>query len=388
MPVNSLRSVDVAIVGGGVIGLATAWQLHRRGVTVCVIDPEPACAATHAAAGMLAPVSEATYGETAQVRLSTESVRRYPGFVEDLEAATGIQVGLRREGTLIVGADAGDRDMLADLHAFQTELGLRSTMLGGAECREIEPMLHPQVRCGLLVTTDLSVDNRRLAAALLHALDDGDVLVREQLRSLTTDADRATGVILDDGTPISARAVVVAAGPWTAQIPGIPDAVRVRVRPVKGEILRLRATPTVPLPSHSIRGLVNGQSIYLVPRASGELVVGATVVEAGFDTTVRAGAVRELLRDARSVVPAVDELELVEAIAALRPGSPDNLPIIGAAELPGLVYASGHSRNGILLAPITADLLCALLTGTETQDDSELLALVSPTRFAPAEVPA
>jgi glycine oxidase len=383
------RSVDVAIVGGGVIGLATAWQLRRRGVTVCVIDPEPARAATHAAAGMLAPVSEATYGEAAQVKLATESARRYGSFVADLEAATGMQAGLRREGTLIVGADTGDRDMLVDLHQFQTSLGLESAVLTGGECRALEPMLHPQVRCGLLVTTDLSVDNRRLAAALVHALDAADdVLVRQRAASLRVDARAATGVVLEDDTTISAGSVVIAAGPWTAALPGIPDAARVRVRPVKGEILRLRATPTVPLPSHSIRGLVNGQSIYLVPRADGELVVGATVEEAGFDTTVRAGAVRELLRDARAVLPAVDELELVEAIAALRPGSPDNLPIIGPAALPGLVYASGHSRNGILLAPITADLVCALLTGTETDQDQELLALVAPARFATAEVPA
>jgi glycine oxidase len=383
------RSVDVAIVGAGVIGLATAWQLRRRGVTVCIIDPEPAHAATHAAAGMLAPVSEATYGETAQVQLATESVRRYGSFVADLESATGMQVGLRREGTLIVGADAGDREMLADLHAFQTGLGLESTMLTGSECRVLEPMLHPQVRCGLLVTTDLSVDNRRLAAALLHALDaDGDVLVRQRVDGLTVEADEATGVVLDDGTAISAGTVVVAAGPWTALVPGIPPTAQIQVRPVKGEIIRLRATPTVSLPARSIRGLVNGQSIYLVPRADGELVVGATVEEAGFDTTVRAGAVRALLRDARAVLPAVDELELVETIAALRPGSPDNLPIIGTSALPRLVYACGHSRNGILLAPITADLLCALLTGTMTDQDRELLELVSPARFAPAEVSA
>jgi len=213
------------------------------------------------------------------------------------------------------------------------------------------------------------------------------VVVRQRVRSVRVDAGEATGVVLDDGTTVDAGAVVVAAGPWTALVPGIPDPVRIRVRPVKGEILRLRATATVPLPARSIRGLVNGQSIYLVPRADGELVVGATVEEAGWDTTVRAGAVRELLRDARAVLPAVDELELVETTAALRPGSPDNLPIVGREALPRLVYASGHSRNGILLAPITADLVCALLTGTETDDDRELLALMSPKRFAPAEVP-
>lgn len=154
------------------------------------------------------------------------------------------------------------------------------------------------------------------------------------------------------------------------------------MRPVKGEILRLRAGAAVPLPTYSIRGLANGHSIYLVPRADGQLVVGATVQEAGFDTTVRAGAIRELLRDARAVMPAVDEYELVEASAALRPGSPDNAPIIGASGIDGLVVATGHYRNGVLLTPITADLVAAVVTRTESAADRELLAVTSPQRFS------
>jgi glycine oxidase len=373
---------DVAIVGAGIIGLASAWRLAARGLAVTLIDPDPAQAATHAAAGMLAPVSEIEYGEQAQLSLSTESLNRYPRFVADLEAASGQVVGLRREGTLILATDAGDRELLVDLHAFQTTLGLQARMLTSRECREVEPMLSPQIRCGLLVSSDHSVDNRRLAAALLIAVEASGVrLLRSRVASITTADGVARGVVLDDGDIVESATVVLAAGPWTAELPGVPSHATARVRPIKGQILRLRATAHAPLPTHSLRGLVNGHDIYLIPRADGELVVGATVEEVGFDTTIRAWAVREILRDARAIMPAVDELELVETFAALRPGSPDNVPSIGLTGVDGLVVATGHHRNGILLAPITADLVAAVITDTATDRERELLDIVSPQRF-------
>jgi glycine oxidase len=377
---------DVAVVGAGIVGLTCAWRLQQHGLRVALIDPNPATAATHAAAGMLAPISEVKYGETALLRLGLESLARYPSFVAELEAATGTTVGLRSEGTLIVATDAGDRDLLAELHAFQTSLGLSAMLLASRECRSLEPMLAPEIRCGLLAASDHSVDNRRLAAALLTALamTDVEVIVAE-VASVTTHGDRAIGVALADGTQVTAATTVLAAGPWCATLPGIPEVARPPVRPVKGEILRLRTRPNTSLPGHSIRGFVNGQEIYLIPRADGELVVGATVEDAGFDTTVRAGAIREMLRDARAVMPAIDELELVESIAALRPGSPDNAPIIGPTSLDGLLVATGHHRNGILLAPITADLVAGLVTGAAT--DAALLDVVSPQRFALTRTP-
>lgn len=384
---SSSAPVDAAIVGGGVIGLASAWRLAQRGLSVTVIDPSPAQAATRAAAGMLAPVSEVTYGEQTLLRLAMESLQRYPDFVAELEAVTGDIVGLRREGTLIVATDAGDRDMLVELHAFQSELGLSATMLTSRECRSLEPLLSPDIRCGLLAASDHSVDNRKLTTALLAALQANNVTVRrDRVASVTIAGDAVTGVVLDSGEALDARTVVLAAGPWSADLAGIPAAAQPAVRPVKGQILRLRAQTPVRLPDHSIRGLVNGREIYLIPRADGELVVGATVEELGFDTTVRAGAVREMLRDARAVMPAVDELELVESFAALRPGSPDNAPIIGATAVDGLVVATGHFRNGILLAPITADLVAATVTGTTSADDRELLDVVSPQRFTPVGI--
>ncbi|MBV9487295.1 MAG: glycine oxidase ThiO [Frankiaceae bacterium] len=372
---------DVAVIGAGIVGLAAAWRLSQRGLRVALVDPSPAAAATHAAAGMLAPVSEVRYGETALLRLGMASLARYPDLVAELEASTGVVVGLRREGTLIVATDAGDRDLLNELQAFQTSLGLSATLLTSHECRGLEPMLAPEIRCGLLAASDHSVDNRRLAAALLAAISATDVdLVSATVASVTTHGDRAIGVTLAGGGQITAATTVLAAGPWCATLPGIPDDARPPVRPVKGEILRLRTRPNTALPGHSIRGFVNGHEIYLVPRADGELVVGATVEDAGFDTSVRAGAVREMLRDARAVMPSIDELELVEAIAALRPGSPDNAPMIGPTGLDGLLVATGHHRNGILLAAITADLVADLVSGESV--DRELLEAVSPQRFA------
>lgn len=374
---------DVVVVGGGVIGLAVAWRLLGRGRSVAVVDPAPASAASRAAAGMLAPVTEVQYGEEPLLALALESLRRYPGFVEELEHQTGMTVGLRRDGTLVVGTDAGDRAALEQLHDFQRSLNLDATLLTARECRHLEPGLSPEVRCGLLAASDHSVDNRRLTRALLQAVRAarGDLVI-DHVTEVLLDDLAVRGVGLAGGDSLIANTVVIAAGPWSAQLGGIPADARPPVRPVKGEILRLRADGRHPLPTRSLRALVGGHSVYLVPRADGELVVGATAEERGFDTTVRAGAVRELLRDARAVYPGVDELELVETLAALRPGSPDNRPIIGKTAVAGLVLATGHYRNGVLLAPVTADVVADLVTGRDT--DEALLSIASPARLAEA----
>jgi glycine oxidase len=312
---------------------------------------------------MLAAVTEAHYGEQALLALDLESVRRYPAFVEELEACTGLSTGYRTAGTLAVAVDAGDRAVLAELHQFQAGLGLDSTLVTGRECRELEPLLAPDIRGGLHVSGDHQVDNRRLAAALLAALDRCGVVVRrESVTEVVVQRERVAGVRLAGGGVLSAPTVVLAAGCWSAQVGGLPPDALPPVRPVKGEILRLRVPAGMPFITRNVRALAAGSAIYVVPRRDGEVVIGATVEEMGFDTTVRAGAVYELLRDARAVLPAVRELELVEAIAGLRPGSPDNAPILGPSSLPGLVLATGHYRNGVLLTPVTADAIAAYLT--------------------------
>ncbi len=361
-------SPDVLVVGGGPIGLATAWRAAGRGLSVTVVDPSPGSGASWVAAGMLAAVTEAHYGEERLLALNLDSAQRYPTFVAEVEATSGLDVGYAAAGTLVVAADAGDRAVLVDLHAYQQKLGLAAEVLSGREVRALEPMLAPTVRGGLLVAGDHSVDPRRLTAALLVASERCGVTVVAQSATEVT----GRSVALADGSRRSAGEVVVAAGCWTPGLTGLPG------RPVKGHVLRLRgeAYPRQFL-THTIRGVVAGSPVYVVPRADGEVVIGATVEELGFDTSVRAGGVYELLRDAHAILPGVTELAWVEAGAGLRPGSPDNAPIVGRLG-DGPIVATGHYRNGILLTPVTADAVADLLAAGSLP---EVMAPFAPDRL-------
>ncbi|WP_329487277.1 glycine oxidase ThiO [Kitasatospora sp. NBC_01246] len=378
----------VLVVGGGIIGLAVAWRAARRGLTdIAVVDPDPGGGAARVAAGMLAPVTELQYGEEPLLRLGMASNERYAAFADELtEASGGRDTGYRRCGTVAVALDSDDREELRELHAFHGRLGLDSQWLTGREARKLEPMLAPGVRGGLHVTDDHQVDGRRLAAALVLACERADVrLHRTEAAELLVEGDRAVGVRLGTGETLTADRVVLAAGSRSHLLPGLPAGVLPAIRPVKGQILRLRIPPAYrPFLSRNVRAVVRGQHLYLVPREDGELVIGATSEEQGYDTTVTAGGVYELLRDAHELVPGITELPLVETSAGLRPGSPDNAPLLGPTALPGLVAATGHYRNGVLLTPVTADLLAEyLVTGTTPA----LAEPFSPTRFT-TKVPA
>ncbi|MFI2190137.1 glycine oxidase ThiO [Streptomyces sioyaensis] len=376
---------DVLVLGGGIIGLVTAWRAAGRGLTVAVADPAPGGGAAQVAAGMLAAVSELHYGEQTLLGLNLASARRYPEFTRELEEAGGQRIGYRRCGTLAVALDADDRAHLRELHALQIRSGLDSQWLTGRECRRLEPMLAPGVRGGLRVDGDHQVDPRRLASALLVACERAGVdFHRSRAARLTVAGGRATGAELADGTRLSAGQVVLAAGSESGRLAGVPDGVLPPVRPVKGQVLRLRL-PEVPAGSpaflsRTVRAVVRGGPLYLVPRASGELVVGATSEELGWDTTVTAGGVYELLRDAHELVPGITELPLVETCAGLRPGSPDNAPLLGPTELPGLQLACGHFRNGVLLTPVTGD---AMAESLATGSLPEVARPFSPARFSP-----
>ena len=373
----------VVVVGGGVVGLAVAWRAALAGLPVTVVDDQPAGGASHAAAGMLCPVTEAHFGEEALLALNLASAERWPGFAAELEAAAGHSVGYRSEGTLAVAFDDDDLRMLEELHRYQMELGLPGARLRTRECRQLEPYLSPRIRGGILVRSDHQVETRAVTAALLAAGDRAGVrLVRQRVAELVAGGGRVSGVRLADGTEIGAAAVVLAAGCWSGEVPGLPPGYLPPIRPVKGQILRLSGPADPPILTRTVRGLRHGRSVYLVPRSSGRIVVGATVEEKGFDTAVTAGAVRELLEDAIELVPAIRELELVEAIARLRPGSPDNAPIVGAAGMDGLVVATGHYRNGILLAPVTADAVVQVL---QTGEAPAVVAPFSPGRFREAD---
>jgi glycine oxidase len=358
-------SADVVVAGAGVIGTAIAWQAASAGLDVVVVDPECGEAASLVAAGMLAPVSESLFGEDVLLRLNLLAVGRFPTFVAELEEATGHRVGLRREGTLAVAYDPGDHAALARLTAFRRSMGLGAQELDHSECRKLEPFLAPDVRGGVLFAGDWSVDNRRYAAALHEAMRAAGVrIVCGRVVEVCTRAGRVHGARLADGRTTECPAVVVAAGCWSGGVAGLPDVLRSAVRPVKGQLLRLRLPAGMPsVLGHTVRATVRGAEVYLVPREDGELVVGATSEDRGPDLTVTAGAVHDLLRDARSVLPVTSELILAETCAGLRPGTADNGPIVGAAGPGGLFVATGHYRNGILLSPVTADATVCCLTG-------------------------
>jgi glycine oxidase len=383
------RSADVLVVGGGIIGLVTAWRAAGRGLRTAVVDPAPGGGAAQVAAGMLAAVTELHPGEEELLALNTASARAYPAFVAELSEATGADLGYRRCGTLAVALDADDRSQLRELHAVQSAAGLTSQWLSGRECRRLEPMLAPGVRGGLRVDDDHQIDPRRLAAALVTACAGaGVVFHRQRVERLVTRRERAAGVLLADGTELAAGRVVLAAGSLSGRLAGVPEEVLPPVRPVKGQILRLTVPPgRGPFLSRTVRAVVRGGQVYLVPREDGELVLGATSEELGWDTTVTAGGVYELLRDAHELVPGITELPLVETRAGLRPGSPDNAPLLGPTALDGLLLATGHHRNGVLLTPVTGEVLAHALVHGELPAAARPF---TPLRFArlPQEQPA
>ncbi|MCG7211130.1 glycine oxidase ThiO [Streptomyces arenae] len=368
----SSHTSDVLVIGGGIIGLVTAWRAAQRGLATVVADPAPGGGAAQVAAGMLAAVTELHYGEQTLLGLNLASARRYPGFAAELTELTGQDLGYRRCGTLAVALDADDRAHLRELHTLQRESGLESEWLSGRECRRLEPMLAPGVRGGLRVDGDHQIDPRRLAAALVTACERaGVVFHRDWAERLTVVRERAAGAVTRAGERLGAGQVVLAAGSLSGRLAGVPDDVLPPVRPVKGQVLRLTVPPRyAPFLSRTVRAVVRGGSVYLVPRENGELVVGATSEELGWDTTVTAGGVYELLRDAHELVPGITELPLTETRAGLRPGSPDNAPLLGPTRLDGLLLATGHYRNGVLLTPVTGDVMAELLAGGEVPEEA------------------
>ena len=358
-------TADVVVAGGGVIGTAIAWRAALAGLDVVLVDPDAGDAASGVAAGMLAPVSEALFGEGALLAINLLAVQRFPSFAAELEEVTGHDVGLRREGTLAIAYDPGDLTALMRLTAFRRSAGLDAEELDSRACRRLEPFLTPDVQGGVVFASDWSVDNRRYAAALRAAMAAAKVRIsRGRVTQAQIAGGRVRGVGLADGTVIDSAAVVVAAGCWSGTVAGLPGPLRTAVRPVKGQLLRLRHPEAMPpVISHTIRATVRGADVYLVPRADGEVIVGATSEERGPDRTVTAGAVHDLLHDAMSVLPVTSELILAETCAGLRPGTADNGPIVGGCGVDGLLLATGHYRNGILMSPVTADAIMAVLTG-------------------------
>ena len=359
-PARNVSKPNVAIIGAGVIGLGIAWRLAMRGVPVAVFD-KGACGAgaSHAAAGMLAACAEAEPGEEALVTLGRASQARWPAFAAELKQASGVDVGLRPEGTLVVALTSDDQARLSHQLVFQQKLGLPLQWITAAETRRREPHLAGKLAGAVFSPEDTQVDNRKLAAALRIAAEAAGAGISEHqaVKTISNDAGRVDGIVLADGRKVAADVVVLAAGAWSRSIDGLAPELRPPVRPIKGQMLALRMDPTAPLLTH----VVWAPGAYLVPRLDGRLLVGATVEEKGYDTSLTAGGILTLLEAAWRVVPAVEELPIDEMWVGHRPGSRDDAPILGTGLIDGLIYATGHHRNGILLTPITADAIAELV---------------------------
>jgi glycine oxidase len=361
------RRFDAIFVGGGVIGLSCAWRATQHGARVAVLERgEPGMGATGVAAGMLAPVGELTFGEPELLELTLASARLYPEFVAELEAASGESTGYSPCGALHVALDRDEAAELRRVHDLQRSLGLEAEWLPPRRCRELEPGLTPSFHGGVHAAGEAAVDPKALTRALLAALavEGGEVRTGTEVVAGLFEGEHLVGVRTDAGEELRAETTVLASGAWSGRAEWLPEAARPAVRPVKGQVLELRARDGL-APCERI---LASERIYLVPRNDGRLVVGATVEEQGFDTAVLAGGVHELLREAYRLLPDVAEMELLKARAGLRPGTPDNLPLIGPGAIEGLVLATGHSRNGILLAPLTAEAVAANLAGESVRD--------------------
>ena len=373
-------SYDVVVAGAGVIGSAISWRAASAGLSVLLVDQgQSRPAASNLAAGMLAPVTEATFGEEGLLALNLLSAERYPGFVEEVEEASGMSVGFSTRGTVHVALDRDQKESLRRLYDFQTSLDLAAEWFDGDSCRALEPALHPRVLGGVHASGDRSVNPRALTSALRSAAAraGADEASGARVASFELRDGKVAVVRLEDGS-VACDSLVVAAGCWSGDIAGIEPWLSAALRPVKGQILRLDARSSAP--SLPVGHVVRTEDVYLVPRTDGEIVVGATVEEQGFDTDVTAGAVFDLLRAAEEVVPSVREMKLVEMSAGLRPGSADNEPLIGRTDVEGLLIATGHFRNGVLLAPVTADAIVEMI---DKDTVPEYVERFSPMRFRP-----
>ena len=356
---HSNRRPSVAIIGAGVVGLGIAWRLAGRAAVTVFDRGKAGSGASHAAAGMLAACCEAEPGEEALIALGRESQARWPAFAEELLRTSGIDVELRREGILHLALTADDQAEIAQRLEFHRRLDLPLEWLSAAATRAREPHLAGKIAGALFSPEDHQVDNRKLVQALRVAAEAAGATICEHrpVKEIVVQGGRAKGVLLQDQTVAAADIVVLAAGAWSRGIAGLPPDGRPPVRPLKGQMLTLRMDAAAPLISH----VVWAPGAYMVPRRDGRLIVGATVEEKGFDETITTGGVLALLEAAWRAVPAVEELPIEEMCVGHRPGSRDDAPILGRGPLEGLFYATGHHRNGILLAPVTADAMARLI---------------------------
>ena len=376
-------TTDIAIIGGGVIGLSIGWELLRRDRSVTIFErDEIGAGASRAAAGMLAPRAELDFEEGELLDLGVESLARYPGFVDRLEEATGESVDFRTDETIVVAVDRDDAEALDHIHSFQTDLGLEVERIGADRARELEPGLAPKIHSALLCEADHQVDPIRLVDALGEAFVAAGGQLREgtAIREVGRAGGAVSGVLTEEGEEIEAENVVVAAGAWAPEIGGIPEGIMPHIRPVRGQMLACdlgdppicQRVIRVPDPSQ--------QDVYLVPKSDGRLLVGATSEERGFDPHLTAGGVFELLRGAYKALPGIYDRNILDLWTGFRPVTLSGQPVVGPTEIEGLWLAVGHGRGGILMTPLTAEIVAESLCADTPADQLDLFTRPSQSR--------
>ncbi|KQS85646.1 glycine oxidase [Methylobacterium sp. Leaf361] len=357
-PATLPARTDVAVVGGGLIGLSIAWRLARAGRAVTVLERDTIGAgASLAATGMLAPAAEHEPGSDPLLPLALDSLRLWPAFRDALEAASGRAIDYRADGTLVLAVGRDEVERLRFRFDLQRRSGLEATWLPGSEVRRLEPGLRPSVTAGIHCPLDHQVDPRLVMDALTEACRRaGAILVeRTPVTALDWSGGRVTGIRAGDRV-VAAETVVLASGAWSGEGGLLPDALALPVRPLKGQSLALRTTAR----TGTLAWMVWTEQVHMAPKSDGQLVVGATVEDCGFRPGVTAGGLYALLEGARRVLPGIEEMEVEAVWSGYRPTSDDDAPILDAIA-PGLVAATGHHRNGYLLAPVTADAIAALV---------------------------
>lgn len=354
--------VDVAVVGGGLIGLASAWRLAGRGLSVAVIERERVgSGASLAATGMLAPAAEHEPGSDPLLPLALESLARWPGFRDDLEAASGLSIDYRPDGTLVLAVGREEVERLRFRYDLQRRSGLDAEWLPGSDVRRLEPGLRPSVTAGVRCPLDHQVDPRLVMAALARACETAGVTIVEEthVTGLDWSGGAVAGLRTSSGS-LRARTVVLATGAWSGEGGLLPDSLALPVRPLKGQALALRTTKQ----TGTLSRMVWTEQVHMAPKSDGQLIVGATVEDCGFRAGNTAGGLYALLEGARRVLPSIEEMEVEAVWSGYRPTSDDDAPIIDSLA-PGLVAATGHHRNGYLLAPATADAVADLIASGE-----------------------
>jgi glycine oxidase len=366
-----MKTFDVAIAGGGLIGGAIAFELARVGLQVALFDRhELGEGSSSAAAGILSPAPE-NAGMISIVPLGRASLQLYPEFVATVEELSGQSAGYRARGTLEALFSTDAREKLSTIIALHHGLGLKAEPVSAADAREMEPALSSEVEAAVFRPDEACVDNRALTKAVLTAAERSGVqtFAGSNVQSIAKNGRRCVGFVVD-GEKVQSRWTVIAAGCCSAEIEGAAQ--YAPVRPAKGQMIALRAKDL------SIERVLWSDHVYLVPRNDGKILAGATVEYVGFDKNVTLGAVQKIITAALQLAPALAEAQIVETWAGLRPDAPDHLPIIGPTDLDGLLIATGHFRSGILLAPITAQLIREWVT---TQNVSHDWTRFSPMRF-------